>query len=106
LVIRKFFKGGKLMVRRIKAIFTDSLSGDMDVSVAEVTLIAPDIVVEEDYGGDLAFRIIEKICDDQDTVEIDLPHSKLYVIEKPSENIDMNWLATASLLDVIRLGAK
>jgi hypothetical protein len=94
------------MVRRIKAIFTDSLSGDTDVSVAEVTLIAPDIVVDEDYAGDFAFRIIEETSDDQDTVEIDLPHSKLYVIEKPSENIDMNWLATASLLDVIRLGAK
>lgn len=94
------------MVRRIKAIFTDSLSGDMDVSVAEVTLIAPDIVVEENYGGDLAFRIIEKINHDQNTVKIDLPFSKVYTIEKPSENVDMNWLAKASLLDVVRLGAK
>jgi hypothetical protein len=94
------------MVRRIKAVFTDSLSGDMDVSVAEVTLIAPDIVVEEDYGGELAFRIIEKISDEINTIKIDLPYSKLYAMEKPSESIDMNWLATASFLDVIRLGAK
>jgi hypothetical protein len=94
------------MVRRIKALFTDSLSGDMDVSVAEVTLIAPDLIVEEDYGGDFAFRIIERIGDDQDTVEIDLPYSKLYVMEKPSENVDMNWLAAASFLDVVRFGAK
>jgi hypothetical protein len=94
------------MVRRIKAIFTDSLSGDIDINTDEVTLIAPDIVVEENYGGDFAFRIIEKISDDQDTIKIDLAHSKLYVIERPSESVDMNWLAAASFLDVVRLGAK
>lgn len=94
------------MARRIKAIFIDSLSGDMDVSVSEVTLIAPNIIVEEDYGGDFAFRIIESVSDDQDRVTIDLPYSKLYVMEKPSESVDMNWLATASFLDVVRFGAK
>lgn len=90
------------MVRSITALFFDSLSGDSEVTAEEVLLIAPDIIVETNYGGDIAFRLINKVEHGQTEIEVDLPYSKVYSIEWPTEDTDIEWLAKATFLDVVR----
>ncbi|MFE4524013.1 hypothetical protein ACFRCQ_18205 [Cytobacillus firmus] len=94
------------MVRKITVLFEDSVCGDDDVEIQQVTLIAPDIIVEHDYDGGTAFRIIENVKDDQTEIKIDLPYNKLAFIKESFEDIDMEWLSKASFLDVVRMIAK
>lgn len=94
------------MVRKITVAFEDSVFGDGDIAIEEVTLIAPDIIVEHDYDGGTAFRIIDGVKDDQDEIKIDLPYNKLAFFKESFEDIDMEWLAKASFLDVVRMVAK
>lgn len=93
------------MVRKITVAFVDSQSGDSredDIAIEEVELIAPDILVEHDYDGGTAFRIIDEVKDDQSEIEIDLVHNKLFFAKESFEDIDLEWLASASFLDVVR----
>lgn len=94
------------MVRKITVLFEDSIWGGGDVAVEEVSLIAPDIIVEHDYDGGTAFRIIDEVKDDQTEIKIDLPYNKLAFIKESFKDIDMEWLSKASFLDVVRMVAK
>lgn len=92
------------MVRSITALYFDSLSGDSEVTAVEVLLIAPDIIVENKYGGinNLGFRMINKVEHGQTEIKVDEAYSKVYSIEWPTEDTNIEWLAKATFLDVVR----
>jgi hypothetical protein len=88
------------MARIIKAYFTASDDTDFVPGEDSVILLAPDITLSI-YDNEWVFRFpAEPIADDQDTVEIDL--GTCGRVEIHMGNVDVDFIAKASFLDVIR----
>jgi hypothetical protein len=88
------------MARIIKAYFTASDDTDFVPGEDSVILLAPDITLSI-YGNEWIFRFpTEPVSDDQDTVEVDL--GTCGRVEIYMEDVDVDFIAKASFLDVVR----
>jgi hypothetical protein len=91
--------------RIIKANFTASDDIDFVPGEDDVILLAPDITLSI-YDGEWMFRFPdEPVADDQDTINIDLStcgRTEIFIEVNEDINVSMDFLATATFLDVIR----
>jgi hypothetical protein len=91
--------------RIIKANFIASDDVDFVPGEDDVILLAPDITLSI-YDGEWVFRFPdEPIAGDQDTIDIDLStcgRTEIFIEVNEDINVSMDFLATATFLDVIR----
>jgi hypothetical protein len=96
----KYKEGGKIMVREIKAYFTASDDTEFVPGEDNVILLAPDMTLSI-YDNEWIFRFpTEPVGENQDTVEIDL--GTCGRVEIYMEDVDVDFIAKASFLDVVR----
>jgi hypothetical protein len=91
-------------MRKITAIYTASDDQEFGTATEQVVLLAPDIVFEENEG-EWNFLVIAPVSDDQHVVEIDRATVPMYGFATEIEEVNYDFLATATLLDFVRESA-
>jgi hypothetical protein len=94
--------------RTIRVIYTDSLDPDWTTEEIDEILLAPDMVLETTEVEPNVFVLDEPIKDNQNFISIDRETCRRFYaefLENVSE-VDLNWLSTASFMEVVRSFAK